>query len=334
MKIKKYFQFISEELVSNISKIKLDTSNTFKDIFTNDVLLLRQFIQENMPGQNLKYLGAGCIGLAFKWLKSSLLPDDFYKKGFIGEKTPDSSGKIIKFSASLEEFEGSKKLIEKNGGPGFAKYYWIKEVELPHNQRYSSTLGAPAPWHYGKKSGDTSLRTRMGDQLQHNPPEQFQKWIDDKKQKGTVKMDKSYLICIEELKMLNKVEENLGHLLHQLYCRKCWNDEGNVKKSSMVRKFGSNDFNLDPLLDGEKLDRRLHEIWNDKENLSKTAKQRFGGDYERIIKEIFDLGESEFVDFAKKYCRIHKEAGDIPTSDIHGGNMGWRGSELVAFDCM
>lgn len=70
-----------------------------------------------------------------------------------------------------------------------------------------------------------------------------------------------------------------------------------------------------------------------------TKKAIFSDDEETRMKykEIWDkVSESYFIDFANKMISIYEQGIKlgIPTSDIHEGNIGWRGDELVAFDCM
>ena len=112
MKYLKLFEFfINEELVTGL-KTNSEDSNIFLNIFNSDPLKLREFIQSQLNLQNLKFIAGGAIGLAFLW-----------------------KNKVLKFTTDLNEKRGVEKMIELSNGdgkiPGFAKYYWIKEVSIP-----------------------------------------------------------------------------------------------------------------------------------------------------------------------------------------------------------
>jgi len=100
--------FMAEELVTGMN---LADSNIFSALFNSDSLKLREFIQSELNLQNLKFIAGGAIGLAFLW-----------------------KDRVLKFTTDLSEKSGVEKMIELSGDsklPGFAKYYWIKEVSLP-----------------------------------------------------------------------------------------------------------------------------------------------------------------------------------------------------------
>ena len=113
MKIKRYLDFISEELITNLSKLDLETANRFKDIFHNDPLELKEYLQIVMPNQNFKYLAKGCVGLTFEWMKSLPLPEEFYDDAFTGQKNISGEGKIIKFTCDKGEAEGKNTQVIK-----------------------------------------------------------------------------------------------------------------------------------------------------------------------------------------------------------------------------
>jgi hypothetical protein len=49
-----------------------------------------------------------------------------------------------------------------------------------------------------------------------------------------------------------------------------------------------------------------------------------------------DISEEFFISFVTEVCKVYASGikSGIPVNDIHGENMGYRGDELVAFDCM
>jgi len=121
-------------------------NNVFR-LFGGNVLDIRNFLQDLFPGQNLSYLGAGMMGLAFEPSGNSglSLSSAHMQEGFTG-KQPDISNVVIKITTNLEEAKTIKKLIQDDGGKSsnLAHYYWIKEINLPSEQQFSSTIRPPA----------------------------------------------------------------------------------------------------------------------------------------------------------------------------------------------
>lgn len=366
MRIKSYLDFIKEEFVWGLDKLNKETANIFKDVFNGDISQLRQFLQINLPNQNLKYAGAGCIGLAFNWYKPKRLNSEFTSEKFIGKDITDSKEKIIKFTADLGEAGGAKKLVElcQSGEiPGFAQYYWIKEIDIPEKNWWSGTLGPPTPWQQMKKgdsftysftggSGEKNpkeIHSREGDMIKQIGKEKYKEVVDKSRRDAAGKMKKAYIICLEKVKMIDDVDQEMTQLISNLMT-----SDGDRK--NLEGKY------LNPNLSETILENRLSNLYNWIKNDEEVYKEddfvRLGLDKAQIMarsilgltKECFFgnprnmklfyiwkcLPKKRFLDFSLKMInlyRIGKENG-IPTSDIHGGNIGWRGDELVAFDCM
>jgi len=333
MKILRYIDFTNEELVYGFKKKLFDekTAVCFKDIFNNDPLSLKSFIQSVLPNQNLKYLGAGCQGLAFQWVNPKPLSQDFLKKDYFGY-TPDSNKELVlKFTANLGEKEGSKKLIELTNSKDikeFLKYYWIKEVDLPESNVWSRTLGPQLPWQKTKYpiSDREDIKTRMGDMLQYNSEEDIKRFVDTKRKAGTVKIERAYIVCLEKLtRTLNEQEKCVIEVLL------LW------MKNPTTTNFqkGPLDFELP---NEEKIkDIYKFVMFDDEEIIPDYTEDEVGIGLE--LKKRFreqNISNDFFIDFTKKVCEVYTSGlkNKIPINDIHGDNLGYRGEELVAFDCM
>lgn len=345
MIIKKYLQFISEELITGlpstgkdsklgVKKINQETSNVFKDLFTNDPLKLKEYLQTLMPNQNLKFIGSGAIGLAFIWQKSNQpLPDEFWSN-IIGDKM-EGQDLIIKFTADENEAEGAKKLISLKGTEGFAKYFWMKEFELPEANWWSATLGPQAPWQAGKKD-IKGQRTRMDDILPHWPelanPDEIKKVS---KERG--KHKKAYIICLEKLEMPTDKQKLMATTLYQLltlqmdstkkFLKLDNNDENKLSQfwdwfnSQDVKPFDAVNPEFSEMIDSIKSDHSLKK--------KRFQKSEINTDFKSVSKD-------EFLDFTNEMLNLFRIgiSKDVPTTDIHGENIGIRNGKLVAFDCM
>jgi len=128
--LKLYEQFMLLEAIENLDKIKFAGNEFAKEIAGKT----KEYLETIFPNQNLKYLGAGGVGLAFEWLDSNELPDSFYEVDFFGEKC-DNKSKCIKVTMSNTEAEQIKKRLGKKD-KGLCHYYWIKESEWQNKKIY------------------------------------------------------------------------------------------------------------------------------------------------------------------------------------------------------
>jgi len=307
MKIKKFLEFINEELVSNIDNIQYD--NIFAELFNSDPLKLKEFIQYNFNLNNLKFIAGGAIGLAFLW-----------------------EDKVIKFTTDLAEKNGVEKIISLSKGkylPGFAKYFWIKEIELPNNlwkKQYKNTDKEKVRSQRITKHITGNKQTQLSDEEILN-------------RKSETKTKTAYIICMEKLKMLDDVDTEIAHFIFLMTKHKYLIPEKN------------NDFKLKSLLEWIKSD---DDVYTEKEWLKNVGnntpilstfnkgltKAAFFSTDETSIKKYKNLwnniSEKYFIEFSTKMLDLYKNGNKlgIHTSDIHENNIGYRGDELVAFDCM
>jgi len=348
MKILTFDKFINEELIYNFGKLDPKTENTFKQTFLGDIMKLREFIQSNFPNQNLKYMGAGCVGLAFDWKGGGKLPNDFFVKGFYGNKTTSSENKVIKFTQNKGEISGSKRMIDltsKGEIPHFATYYWVKEIDLSPSNIWSRTYGPPRPGQQMKfptdkvggklnKEGEIELtpgkevRSRHGDFLEDQDEENIKRFIDMKRKDNSVKSEKAYLVCLEKLtRLLNEKEKQISDVIRMYIFNQATNKSG----------FDKGPIDIDNI-DKDKLESIYKFVMeSDEEIIPEYGEKEIGigmGMKESFRKAGITFGE--FSEFVGKICEVYKSGLklEIPVNDIHKDNMGYRGDELVAFDCM
>ena len=271
-------------------------------------------------------------------------------------KNISGEGKIIKFTCDKGEAEGAKKILQlSNLGqkevPGIATYFWIKELDLPLENIWSRTFGAPTPWQMTKYPTDKTWidkegnlrpgeesKSRKGDMLAYNKEEDIERFIKMKRQDDTVKTEKAWIISLEKLVMLNSNQEAIATYIREAICQKESSEYlGFVLESEWQFKVTSE--NIDSKLekiwdwiqsDSDKLDVDFDKNVFTRERLNSLELSAGKGyDWSKISKE-------EFIDFSNKMRNLYKvtfELG-VPNGDIHQGNMGFRGTELVAFDCM
>lgn len=299
--------FINEELIYG-KKLNQQDSNLFASLFNSDALKLREFIQSKLNLQNLKFIGGGAIGLAFLW-----------------------KDRIIKFTTDLSEKQGVEKMIRLTPGekviPGFAKYYWIKEVTLPQETWKK-------PTHDLSQEEIDKIKQQRRDKSNNSPKsEQF----DSRKKLDKIK--KAYIICLEKLKMVDEHEETISILICNLMNSKRWyhatnkylkiGEDNSEKLKSIYKWIQSDQIEYkEPEFVDLGLDKE--QIWsNEFLGLNKSVFKDFEKNWSKITL-------NEFIEFSKKILNIYY-IGDklgIPTSDIKSDNIGYRGDELVAFDCM
>jgi len=336
MKIKSYLDFINEEVVVNLKKIPFKDQNFFKDIFNNEPLKLKFFLQENMPNQNFKYLGAGGFGLSFEWIKSKPLPNSFFNDNFFG-KNIESGSKVLKFTANKSEAEGTKKMIKLSDGgqnkiPGFANYFWIKQVNIPEKNWWSVELGPQRPDQITKNPlvgrGGKEMKSRKGDYMKDRGLED----LSGKEIKSGGKTKMGWIICLEKLRMLTERETILCES-SKLFLT----DPSSEKLKTGFLDFKNHDIDKIKTLYDWYLsdDNDVIEFWK-KKNFTIPEYHRENMSY---WKELFKKTKPNFEEFNNFCISVSKIFSnglryDIPLGDIKSDNMGFRGGELVAFDCM
>lgn len=303
--INSYYDFLKEELVYGKNLSKQD-GNFFASIFNSDPLKLREFIQGNLHLQNLKFLAGGGIGLAFEW-----------------------KDKILKFTTDNSEKIGVEKMMalapDEKLLPGFAKYYWIKEIDLPRDKWKKTTFELTV------KELDNLKKKRRGESSDSLTGDQ----IETRKKMDRIK--KAYIICLEKLRMLDQDEDLISMIICNLMSKNRKKvrfldpEKDNTEKLKSIWKWIQSDQVEFKDPEFVKLGMDKMQIWsNDYLGLNKSA---FGDDF---IKSWSEIGLEKFLDISKKILKIYYtgEKLGIPTGDMKGDNMGWRGDELVAFDCM
>lgn len=336
MKIKKFIQFINEELVigKDGKPFNLDdrTNNFFVKVFNSDTLAVKEFIQKNIGRKNLRFLGGGGIGLAF-----------------MGE-----DGRVIKFTADESEKKGVERLIELAPNdeilPGFAKYFWIKEVDLPEGNKSKSPniwLDEKTQQHDKNKIGEFReiegiLRSKDLDPKRRFELEQRLKRLKKHDQdftdrrKQNPKKTKAYIICLEKLRLLNKIESEIVHNIF-LFMGVNYLIPGDIDNYRKLNEFfnwlqSDNEvFTESKFIKGgfDKIN-----IVSRRPGLTKSNFYGTNEDYKRMWRE--EITKSYFSKFSSKVLELYSRAKilGIPSKDIHEGNVGFRGDELVAFDCM
>jgi len=308
-RIKNYKSFINEELVHGFEKDlwkELD-DNHLKKIFRNNSLSLREFMGSFISSQNLELIGAGISGLAFEWKPPYNLPENFYQKGFYGERFSGPS--ILKISPYEKEAESVKSIMEINKGKkieGFVKYYWVKELVIPKELQLSKILMGFSKNDKKKMISDIPL---------------FKKTIDNyREMEESTKFKKFYIICMEKVNLLSQEEKNLANF---------WRRINGIDKGFFDKLVKDNS------------ESRLETIWDiikgNKVNFLKSMFTRNEYTIIELYKKFISnstLSKSQFMDFSKQVLNIYKNGKEmnIEIDDLHGNNLGWSGSNLVAFD--
>lgn len=327
--IKSYDYFIKEELIGGPEKSSIVSTrsgkqkmnfsladiNMFTKIFNSDPLKLKEFLQyelRNLNIENLKFISGGAIGLAFEW-----------------------KDKVIKITTDVTEKKGVQKMLSLTPGdkviPGFAKYYWIEEIDLPESA-----------W----KKDDRTFTDEQEEKLKKQrlnktgvllTPEE----IEDRKSISKIK--KAYVICLDKIRVLDEDEKEIAFALFMLFRSGYLKaEESEDKLKYKMSKFyqwavsdednysedeyNNNGFDKWFIFSGIKPGITKETLFGTKQN-------------EPIFKNKWiNFGYKRFSNFSNQLIRIYKTGASlgIPISDLHEGNLGYRGDpqELVAFDCM
>lgn len=278
-------------------------SNRVRDVFTGDILSLKEFIAQNFKNQDLVLLGSGDQGFAFDWIKPKPLSEEFTKTGFISADSTNDVEKVIKLTSSLKEAEIIKSYVRKFKGkpvPGLARYFWIKEIHLPKNRQWSAIFGPPKGYER-ERNLEASVHTQIAKIMQH------------------AKVDKIWLICLEKLRLLNEKETKIWDFL-TIYD---WSLMSNKNKFNRETCYELWEWLVGPTWETNfqkgilKISEENKKYYKDNFLHYEVTKNELF----RWIKRYFTLFENE-----KKY--------GFSTWDLHANNLGFRGNELVVFDCL
>lgn len=316
-------------------------NNVFR-LFGGNVLDIRNFLQDLFPGQNLSYLGAGMMGLAFEPSGNSglSLSSAHMQEGFTG-KQPDISNVVIKITTNLEEAKTIKKLIQDDGGKSsnLAHYYWIKEINLPSEQQFSSTIRPPAKsgmtkrdrWELAQKietkewwdtPDDQRDDFKLSDKQRKKAGQILRRRIERKKKKGEIKWTKIYVICLERLIPLTQVEKDYLMFAFMYYGWAEYDHQPREKESNKPKYFKP----ISVLRNIYLKDEIMRDWWIKKIHDNYKSKEQ--------IKNVPDIEQLK-VTFSKLLDAIEKvwQGKYTPEKlDLHVGNIGYRNGELVFFD--
>jgi hypothetical protein len=327
--IKSYDYFIKEELISGPEKSSIVVTrsgkqkmnfsgadiNMFTKIFNSDPLKLKEFLQDklrNLNIENLKFISGGAIGLAFEW-----------------------KDKVIKVTTDDSEKEGVQKMLSLTSGdkviPGFAKYYWIEEIDLPESS-----------W----KKDDRTFTDEQEEKLKKQrlnkkgvllTPEEIES------RKSISKITKAYVICLDKIRVLDEDEKEIAFALFMLFrCGYLKAGESDDKLKDKMNKFyqwvlSNEDYYQEDEYIKNGFDKKF--IFSGiNPGISKITLFGTKQNESKFKPKWINFGEYKFTEFSNQLIVIHKTGSSlgIPTSDLHQDNLGYRvdSKELVAFDCM
>lgn len=131
-------QFMGEELVHAggaplVDAFPKTSTNQLADMFSGNPLALRQFLTDQMPNQDLMFLGSGFYGAAFEWRRRPGLPASFFD-GVVGRDDAGPTPKVVKATAQEREVREAQDIVRRFGAqtvPGLARFFWVKEVPVP-----------------------------------------------------------------------------------------------------------------------------------------------------------------------------------------------------------
>ena len=326
--IKSYDYFIKEELISGPNRSSLVVKgsdgrqrmnfsgvdiNMFTKIFNSDPLKLKEFLQDKLRNLNirdLKFISGGAIGLAFEW-----------------------RDKVIKITTDDSEKKGVEKMLSLTPGnkvlPGFAKYYWIKEIDLP------KTSWTKDDRTFTDEQEEKLKKQRISGSILLTPEE-----IESRKSISKIK--KAYVICLEKIRVLDEDEKEIAFAIFMLFRCGYLKDDEEESNLEKLNKFYQWVISYDQIYQEDEyikngFDKKI--IFSGvKPGITKVTLFGTKMNESKYKPKWIIFGEDKFLRFSKQLITIRKTGSSlgIPTSDIHENNLGYRGDpeELVAFDCM
>lgn len=314
-----------------------EKENRLVNFFHGDFLELKNFIQKIIPGQNLKYIGAGAMGMGFEPRGDIKYPPGFTNNDFIGQLPPEGTPVILKVTTNIGEIKKIKDLVQKYQGqiPGVVSYYFVKEVDLPSEKQFSVQLGAPDAHKAGqtkemriddwKKMWDNQwYRSQFpgasDEEIQKKIQRKFDNFIELHKKKNEKRTEKVGIICMDKIDPLtNDERHNVEFSFEYFY----WLQFEHKKRSdNRQRKF--------------KPASVIKSVYT-KESVMKQF-------YDQRVKEKLNNPDSKsvipdfntFVETFKKLLVAINTVWSDKTKpeqlDLHSGNIGKKGNELVFFD--
>lgn len=306
LKLYEKFRMISEN-IEGIDRVK--TTNKLFDSFGSKEKI-QQCIEEVFTNQNLKYLGAGGVGLTFQLLESPELPEDFYKNLFDGEKC-DTKMKCMKMTVvesqlQEDEINNARKLLNKDL-KGVCGYYWIKGHVFEGKKVYFICMDFLKLLDVKEK-----MIAHLIFNLSYPTNGAPSYWINDT---GEIKDDRLNKV-FSWIKEASKLPDNSEYT----------EDEFVKNYKSGVKMSNVQGLTIDSLV---------------KMFCDKDGNEDFEGQYSTIKQYWSEMGKRRFISFVKKLLEIYKIATDAGLTsawhnykgpDLQENNLGYKESELVGFD--
>lgn len=306
LKLYEKFRMISEN-IEGIDRVK--TTNKLFDSFGSKEKI-QQCIEEVFTNQNLKYLGAGGVGLTFQLLESPELPEDFYKNSFEGKKC-DTKMKCMKMTVvesklQEDEINSARKLLNKDL-KGVCGYYWIKGHVFEGKKVYFICMDFLKLLDVKEK-----MIAHLIFNLYYPTNGSPSYWINDT---GEIKDDRLNKV-FSWIKEASKLPDNSEYT----------EDEFVKNYKSGVKMSNVQGLTIDSLV---------------KMFCDKDGNEDFKGEYSTIKQYWSEMDESFFISFVKKLLEIYKIATDAGLTsffhnykgpDLQENNLGYKESELVGFD--
>ena len=298
LKLYEQFKMIFEN-IDGIDRVKTE-NKLFKSFGSKEKI--QQCIEEVFTNQNLKYLGAGGVGLTFQLLESPELPEDFYKNSFEGKKC-DTKMKCMKMTVvesqlQEDEINSARKLLNKDL-KGVCGYYWIKGHVFEGKKVYFICMDF-------LKLLD--VKEKMIAHLIFNlyyPNNYWENDTDDRLNK-----------VFSWIKEASKSTEKSEYL----------DDEFIKNYKSGIKMSNVQGLTIDSLV---------------KMFCDKDGNEDFKGEYSTIKQYWSEMDKSFFISFVEKLLEIYKIATvagltsffhNYKGPDLQENNLGYKGSELVGFD--
>lgn len=298
LKLYEQFKMIFEN-IDGIDRVKTE-NRLFKSFVSKEKI--QQCIEEVFTNQNLKYLGAGGVGLTFQLLKSPELPEDFYKISFEGKRCQDTEMKCMKMTLQEDEVSSARKLLNKNL-KGICGYYWIKSHVFEGKNVYFICMDFLKLLDVKEK-----MIAHLIFNLYYPTNGAPSYWIND--------TDDRLNKVFSWLKESSKLPENSEYT----------DDEFKKNYADGVKMSNVKGLTVDSLV---------------KQFCDKPGQEDLKGQYSTIKKYWSEMDENFFISFSNKLLEIYiigTSAGltsahhNNKGPDLQENNLGYKGSKLVGFD--
>ena len=303
LKLYEKFRMISEN-IEGIDRVKTE-NRLFKSFGSKEKI--QQCIEEVFKNQNLKYLGAGGVGLTFQLLESPELPEDFYNpNSFEGIKC-DTKMKCMKMTVvesqlQEDEINSARKLLNKNL-KGICGYYWIKGHVFEGKKVYFICMDFLKLLDVKEK-----MIAHLIFNLYYPTNGAPSYWLTD--------TDDRLNKVFTWIKEASKLPENLEYT----------DDEFIKNYKSGIKMANVPGLTIDSLV---------------KMFCDKPGQEDLKGKYSDIKQYWSEMDESFFISFAKKLLEIYKIGTEADLTsffhnykgpDLQENNLGYKETELVGFD--